>query len=50
MAQIDTESVRLGVRLPVAAPVVGDAAKSLMGLLPLLHQRGDEHLSATRPG
>jgi pyruvate dehydrogenase (quinone) len=44
VVQIDTEPVRLGVRLPVAAPVVGDAAESLTGLLPLLNQRGDEHL------
>lgn len=35
VVQIDTEPVRLGVRLPVIAPVVGDAAESLMGLLPL---------------
>ncbi len=44
VVQIDTEPVRLGVRLPVEAPVVGDAAESLMGLLPLLAQHDDAHL------
>jgi pyruvate dehydrogenase (quinone) len=44
VVQVDTEPARLGVRLPVEVPVVGDAAESLMGLLPLLEQRDDTHL------
>ncbi|MGQ0772883.1 MAG: hypothetical protein ACT4NY_00425 [Pseudonocardiales bacterium] len=44
VVQIDTEPTRLGVRLPVEAPVVGDAAESLMALLPSLEQRDDAHL------
>jgi pyruvate dehydrogenase (quinone) len=44
VVQIDMEPTRIGVRLPVDAPVVGDAAESLMGLLPLLTQREDAHL------
>jgi pyruvate dehydrogenase (quinone)/pyruvate oxidase len=46
VVQIDTEPVRLGVRLPVEAPVVGDAAESLMALLPLLNQHDDAHLQS----
>ena len=39
-----TPSQRVSGCAAVEAPVVGDAAESLMGLLPLLEQRDDTHL------
>lgn len=45
VAQIDTFPERIGVRLPVAAPVVGDAGESLRKLIPLLRKKNHDHLA-----
>ncbi|MGO1052284.1 thiamine pyrophosphate-dependent enzyme [Crossiella sp. CA198] len=44
VAQIDTFPERIGVRLPVTAPVVGDARESLRRLIPLLARKEHDHL------
>jgi pyruvate dehydrogenase (quinone) len=48
VVQIDTEPTRIGVRLPVEAPVVGDAAATLRALLPLLDRKPHDHLRRYR--
>src|SRR5205085_12649002 len=39
--QIDASPTRIGSRLPVEVPVVGDARESLAALLPMLTKKSD---------
>ncbi|RBM22428.1 thiamine pyrophosphate-binding protein [Streptomyces sp. PT12] len=39
--QLEAEPARAGVRMPVEAPVIGDAKEGLAALLPLLHPKKD---------
>jgi pyruvate dehydrogenase (quinone) len=41
VAQIESDPVRAGGRIPTEVPVVGDAREALAGLLPLLKPRSD---------
>jgi pyruvate dehydrogenase (quinone)/pyruvate oxidase len=48
VVQLDADATRIGVRLPVEAPLVGDAATSLEALMPHLHQKNDDHAQRYR--
>ncbi|MBP2471646.1 pyruvate dehydrogenase (quinone)/pyruvate oxidase [Crossiella equi] len=45
VAQIDTVPERIGVRLPVTAPILGDAAESLRRLTPMVRRADEKHLA-----
>ncbi|WP_285560934.1 thiamine pyrophosphate-dependent enzyme [Actinoplanes regularis] len=44
VVQIDIEPARAGIRIPTEVPLVGDARATLEALLPLLAQKGHDHL------